>query len=423
MTSTSLTDSPFLLSRSRPSVHVAGGEGPYANTCAALAQMDLSHASGKRVLLKPNAGRLAPPGAGITTHPQVVAAAIDVFRKAGADVAVGESPIVGVKTREAFEAIGISLVAGERHCPLMDMNARRFVKVPVPDGLAIDSLKVCPEALEYDLVVSLPVMKMHMHTGVTLAVKNMKGCLWRHSKVEFHMLPPVEGLDEKPIDIAIADLSGVLRPHLSIIDGTVGMEGLGPSAGQARPLGVIVVSADAFAADAVACELMGTNPEAVPHLRMGAERGYGVIDLGRIAVTPEEWHQWAAAFVPPPEDLSLEFPNIDIVDKNSCSACQSTLFLFLKRYGDCLSDYFPPDTSIRIAIGKGHVEVPDGTLCIGNCTARHRGNGIFIRGCPPVSSQILTAISGKPSVDSKDGHITTTDNGPAVTGAPDAPEE
>lgn len=421
MTSTSLTESPFRHSPIRPSVHVAGGDGPYGNTYAALAQVDLSPARGKRVLLKPNIGRVAPPGAGITTHPQVVAAAIDAFREAGADVAVGESPILGVKTKEAFDAAGITLIAHERDCLLIDMDARRFVEVPVPDGVAINSLRVCPEVLEYDLLVSLPVMKMHMHTGVTLSVKNMKGCLWRRSKVDLHMLPPVEGHDEKPIDIAIADMSSVLRPHLSIIDGTVGMEGLGPSAGQAKPLGVIVVGADAFAADAIACKLMGTAAEDIPHLRICAKRGYGVIDLDCISVTPDVWHDWSSPFTPPPEDLSIEFPNINVLDKNSCSACQSTLFLFLKHYGDRLFDYFPSDTSPRIAIGKGHEEVPKGTLCIGNCTALHRGNGIFIPGCPPVSSQILTLISGKPSVDRKDGHIATSDM--AVGGAPDEPKE
>ena len=56
-------------------------------------------------------------------------------------------------------------------------------KRQIPSGEAIQRLKVCPEVLEYDIVVSIPVMKMHMHTGVTLAVKNMKGCLWRRSKV------------------------------------------------------------------------------------------------------------------------------------------------------------------------------------------------------------------------------------------------
>ena len=41
---------------------------------------------------------VAPCESGIVTHCDVVAAAIDCFREAGAEVAVGESPIVGVKS-------------------------------------------------------------------------------------------------------------------------------------------------------------------------------------------------------------------------------------------------------------------------------------------------------------------------------------
>ena len=216
------------------------------------------------------------------------------------------------------------------------------------------------------------------------------------------MLPPVEGCDDKPIDVAIADMSSVLRAHLAVVDGTVGMEGLGPSAGQAKPLDAVVVSPDPFAADAVACRLMGTAAERVPHLRIGAERGYGVIDLGRAAVTPDDWRDWISPFAPPPENLALEFPNVTVLDKNSCSACQSTLLLFLMRYRDRLFDYFPPETPVNIAIGRGHAELPEKTLCIGNCTSPHRDRGIFVPGCPPVGSQILTTISGRPSVDDLD---------------------
>ncbi len=377
-------------------MYVAHGNGAYANTLAALQPIDLSSVRGKRVLLKPNVGRVATPGSGIATHPDVVAAAIDIFRDAGADVAVGESPIVGVDVQEAFGTAGIASIAGERDCPLIDMDQRRFVEVTVPDGRAIHSLKVCPEVLEFDFVVSVPVMKMHMHTGATLAVKNMKGCLWRRSKVKLHMLPPVEGSGEKPIDVAIADLSSVLRPHLAIIDGTVGMEGLGPSAGEAKPLDVVVVSTDAFAADAVACGLMGTQADRVPHLRIGAGRGYGEIDLDRMTVTPDNWRDWAAPFAPPPENLTIQFPNITVLDNNSCSACQSTLLLFLNRYKDLIFDYFPTQSAINIAIGKGHTELPEGALCIGNCTIRQRGGGIFVPGCPPVGSQIVAAISDAP---------------------------
>ena len=396
-------DQKHLGSSTHPSVHVAQGDGAYAATRRALRPVDLSPAGGKRVLLKPNAGRVALPGAGVTTHPDVVAAAIDAFREAGAEVAVGESPIVGVDVREAFEATGIAAVAAQRGCPLIDMDRRRFVEVPVPEGRAIRSLRVCPEVLEFDLLVSLPVMKTHMHTGVTLAVKNMKGCLWRRSKVELHMLPAIDGSDEKPIDVAIADLSSVLRADLAVIDGTVGMEGLGPSAGRAKPLGAVVVSTDPFAADAVACRLMGTEAEWIPHLRLGAERGYGVIDLERLSVTPEEWPDFVSPFARPPENLAIEFPNVTVWDRNSCSACQSTLLLFLKRYCDRLFEYFPGEGPVHIAIGKGNTDLPEGTLCLGNCTANQRTGGIFVPGCPPVGSQILTAISGTPSVDSIEG--------------------
>jgi len=398
-------DNPLLNDPENPRVYVTRGVDPYANTRMALDGLDLSPLNGKKVLLKPNAGRIAPPGSGVITHPGVVAAAIDAFQEVGAEVAVGESPIVGVRALDAFDAIGITRIAEERGCPCIDLDARPSLEISVPEGVAIDSLRVCREVIEYDLVVSLPVMKTHMHTGVTLAVKNMKGCLWGRSKVALHMLPPIEGRPEKSIDIAIADMSGVLQPHLSIIDGTVGMEGMGPSAGTARALGVIVVSSDAFAADAVACGLMGTRAEDVPYLRLGAARGYGVINLDRITVNPAHWRDWKVPFASPPDNLSIEFPGINILDRNSCSACQSTLFLFLKRYEDGILDYFPAGTPVNFAIGKGNDEVPAGTVCIGNCTCGHRGRGIYIPGCPPVGSEILHGLTGQPSIDRKDGRI------------------
>ncbi len=273
----------------------------------------------------------------------------------------------------------------------------------IPYGRVLHKLKLCPEVLEFDLIVSIPVMKMHMHTDVTLSVKNMKGCLWRRSKVELHMLPPIEGSDEKPINVAIADMSSVLRPHLAIIDGTVGMEGLGPSAGRPKPLDCVVVGADGFAADAVACRLMGTRAEDVPHIRMGVERGFGVIDLAQITVTPENWRNWCSPFARPPQNLTIEFPNVTVLDNNSCSACQSTLLLFLKEFGDRIFDYLP-DKHLNIAIGKGHTELPEKTLCVGNCTARFKSGpdtSGFVPGCPPVASEILKKLTGKTTLDPK----------------------
>jgi uncharacterized protein (DUF362 family) len=82
--------SSLLSSAIHPAVSVAHGRGPYANSRRALESIGLSPCHGKRVLLKPNVGRVASPGSGIVTHPEVVAAAIDVFREVvGSAVAIG----------------------------------------------------------------------------------------------------------------------------------------------------------------------------------------------------------------------------------------------------------------------------------------------------------------------------------------------
>ncbi len=375
-----------------PDVHVAYGDDAYANTLDVLERADLPPLAGKRVLLKPNVGRMSKFGSGVNTNPKVVAAAINAFRDAGATVAIGESPITGVKTMEAFELSGMAEMAREKHCPLIDMDARKPVIIPIPHGRVIDSLKICADVFDFDFVVSIPVMKIHMHTGVTLSVKNMKGCLWRRSKVDLHMLPQLEGTADKSLDIAIGDMTTVLRPHFAIIDGSVCMEGLGPGAGRPKRLNVVVASADAFAADAVACRLMGRDALEIPHLRIGAANGCGIIDLDHIQVSPGNWQDYASVFEAAPKNLTFEFPDIEVLDRNSCSACQSTLLMFLQRFGESLADYIPKGERLKIAIGKGHEDLPAGTLCIGQCTCKQKENGIFVPGCPPVASQILNTL-------------------------------
>jgi len=98
----------------------------------------------------------------------------------------------------------------------------------------------------------------------------------------------------------------------------------------------------------------------------------------------------------------LEYPNIKVFDKNSCSACQSSLYLFLKQYGNSILEYCP-DGKLNVAIGKGHESLPENTLCIGNCTSAHKSKCSYIQGCPPVSSEILSKITGSRKFDTKDG--------------------
>ena len=64
-------------------VVVSKGKDPYKTTIKALRASLLPKMRGKRVLIKPNAGRLASPGQGVTTHPLVVEATIDHLKEMG----------------------------------------------------------------------------------------------------------------------------------------------------------------------------------------------------------------------------------------------------------------------------------------------------------------------------------------------------
>jgi uncharacterized protein (DUF362 family) len=387
-----------------PIVHISRGKDPYQTTRAILQRFPLPDVKGKSVLVKPNAARLASAGEGVTTHPLVVSATIDELKERGAaEIVIGESCIYGVNAQEAFRLTGMAEVAEKKGISLIDFDRLKPGEIDVPGGSMIRQIKVPALLKTFDLVISIPVMKTHMHTRVTLSIKNMKGLLWRREKARFHHLRYDEKITKghKELDIAISEMASVLSPHLAVIDGTVGMEGMGPAYGRAKKMGLIVVGNNALSADAVAARLMGIAPETVPHLKLSAERGLGEIDLRKILIHPKDYMKWEAPFDSPPSRLSIPFPDVIVHDRGSCSACLSTLLVFLQRYHSELTDYRLEDEKVHIGIGKHLKDCPDGTILIGNCASRMKRKGIFVQGCPPVSSQIMDTLKNRPRVTKK----------------------
>jgi len=385
-------------------VIVSKGKDPYQTTKKALQKTTLSHLSGKKILIKPNAARLASPGEGVTTHPAVVAATIDYLKAGGVDnIVIGESCIFGVNAGEAFRVTGMQEVSEKTGVPLIDLDREDPAELTIPEGSLVKKIKVPALLKKVDFVISIPVMKTHMHTGVTLSIKNMKGLLWRKQKARFHHLGEDKhcAQDVKTLDVAISEMASVLFPDLAIIDGTVGMEGMGPAYGRAKKMGVVIIGENALSADAVATRLMGLAPGAVPHLRLSTEKGLGEIRLEKIHVEPRDYLKWENPFAPPPSELSIPFPDVVVHDEGSCSACLSTLVVFLQKYHTYLDGYRLEDGHVHIGIGRHLKSCPKGTIGIGNCTAHMKKKGPFVQGCPPVGSQVLEALeipfSGSPS--------------------------
>ena len=376
-------------------VIVLKGRDPYQTTKKALQNFPLPNLKGKRVLIKPNAARLASPGEGVTTHPWVVAATIDHLKEKGVeDIVIGESCIFGVDAREAFRVTGLKEISEKREVKLIDLDQGGPVEIAIPKGKLLKKIKVPAILRSFNFIVSIPVMKTHMHTQVTLSIKNMKGLLWRREKVRLHQLRHDKRITRghKELDIAISEMASVLFPDLSIIDGTVGMEGMGPAYGRMKKMGMILVGNNPLSTDAVATRLMGFDPEKISHLKLLAEKGLGQIQPKNISVRPEDYLKWESHFDPPPSKLSIHFPGIIIHDEGSCSACLSTLLVFLQSYHPQLLDRYLKKENIHIGLGKYLNTCPKGTILIGNCTSKLKSKGIFIHGCPPVASQIWSNL-------------------------------
>jgi uncharacterized protein (DUF362 family) len=73
-----------------------------------------------------------------------------------------------------------------------------------------------------------------------------------------------------------------IRPHLTIIDGFVGMEGNGPTGGTAVESQVAIASTDTVAADRVGLAVMGIDLADVGHLTYCVNGGLGQGDLAAI---------------------------------------------------------------------------------------------------------------------------------------------
>jgi uncharacterized protein (DUF362 family) len=385
--------------RGRPVCSVARGKNVRKTVVEALGRIDLPDLDGKRILLKPNIGRNVPPRTGVDTNPDVTEAVFEFLSGAyDASFFIGDSPILGVDCREAFANSGHGGFLDREDIEFVDLDSRRPITLEIPDGRVLKKIKVTGYLNDFDYVVSIPVLKMHMHTGASLGYKNMKGMLYKREKVKLHQLHMPEAKEaygHKELDLAIADLAMVLEPDLVVCDATFGLEGMGPSAGDRRRLDTVIASNDYLAADLVALAIVGLDIEHVPHLKLIAEQKGGVTSLADIATIPEDIGRFRVDFAVPPTEIVIENHMVNLLDEGSCSACQSSVYLFLKNNEALIGDYIGECGHFNIAIGSDVADVPEDTFLIGNCTVCHKDKGTFLVGCPPSQTIVMETVREK----------------------------
>jgi uncharacterized protein (DUF362 family) len=208
--------------------------------------------------IKPNFLKFDRPENGCITHPEVVKTILDVLSELGVKSTVVEGGFYRDSAEKCFQAFGL-----HRYAECINLNRDEFVKIDV-DGEALTEIKVAKTSLKIARgemkFISVPKMKVHHLTKVTLSIKNNMGFL---KKPAIYMHPNIHK--------KLVDLLRVFNPSLVIIDGITGGE---RSESRTKPVqhGVMIASNSGIAADAVAATLMGFEVKEVPHIRFAAEK-------------------------------------------------------------------------------------------------------------------------------------------------------
>lgn len=228
-----------------------------------------------RVLVKPNFCGAEPQGTGVTTNVKVVEAVAKEVQAVGGIPIVGESCIGSTpeSTERALKASGVKEVAQRLGIEVVNFDSDNTVNIPLPGGKVLDGLPLPRTVLDCGVRVSVPVLKFHGEATVTLGLKNMKGCLPGRTKSKCHHV----GLDQ-----SIVDYNTVLKPHLTVIDGTVA--GAWKAGQKTVRLDVIIAGFDPVATDSVGALALGVKPEDVRHLVLASEAGLGTNDARRIEI-------------------------------------------------------------------------------------------------------------------------------------------
>ena len=173
----------------------------------------------------------------------------------GKNVVIAEGASSKLITERAIENSGIKRLASS-NVRILNLNTTQTKRIYLPQT-NLKYIDVYKPVLEADYIISLPVMKTHVMTLVTLSMKNMMGVVSELTLPRFHL---------KGLDRSIFELNEAIRPDLAIVDATRAMEGFGPVWGSEVKLGTLIAGFDAAAVDGVCCQMMGFEPKEVKHL-------------------------------------------------------------------------------------------------------------------------------------------------------------
>ena len=325
-----------------------------------------------RIGLKPNLVVAKRSDSGATTSVALIKSLVRTLKEQDFHhLTILESSGVGHSTGRAYQVTGLDKLAARCELELLDLKQTRSLKVEA-DGF---KTRIFQKVRELDYLINLPVVKAHCQTGITCALKNLKGLLPDPEKRRFHSL----GL-HRPIAV----LNRIIRQDLIVADGIMGDLSFEEGGTPVR-MDRILIAKDPVLLDAFVADCLGYHWSEINHVSMAADLGVGlpyrnkdqIIELNRNLAPDQNFSVTS----------SLEHLTGHIDERQACSTCLGALIRALHRLQSRgrLSGLHQP-----LCIGQGFRGQPVPGLGIGTCTAECAQS---VPGCPPSPVDIVKFLS------------------------------
>lgn len=218
---------------------------------------------------------------GVMTNPAAVEAAIAAIKDYTPNIIVGDADSGGYNRfsmDEVYRKIGILHVAEKYGVQVVNLSKakRRTITFQYRNR---DFYLELPRLLidEIDLLITMPVPKVHCNTGVSLTFKNQWGCIPE----------PTDRLRLHPyLKHIVLEVNKAVKAKGAIIDGKYGLNENGPMRGFPVELNWVLVTNDIGAGARLACELMQISLEKIRHLKYAKKFGL-VPDLNEIELNKD----------------------------------------------------------------------------------------------------------------------------------------
>ena len=256
------------------------------------------------VFIKLNLVMKKSPDEMATTHPIVLKVVSQKLLELGCRVIVGDSP-GGPYTKSylkgVYKTCGIEKVCEELNIELNYDTSE--IKVENPNGKILKYMTVIKPILEVEHVINICKLKTHVMATFTGGVKNLFGVIPGVKKAEYHF----KMSEVKDFTEALVDICDFVSPTLTIMDGIIGMEGEGPTAGVPRKIGVLLASTNTYAIDVIACNLINLDPSKVPTVQRSVERNLLEKDFSDICILGESVEDKVIKDFKIPSNKSISF--------------------------------------------------------------------------------------------------------------------